>query len=339
MQRVYQAIDHSFSRFVALKMPMTSSAQKRFDRSAKVAAKVVHPNVAATLDYLPEQSEEYLVEELIEGSDLQKRFDADFYGLDAHLAAHVIHHVAKGIAAAHHAGVVHRDLKPSNIMVSADASLSVVKVTDFGIAKMAGQVIADEIDAMNRDTTTIAGSKTLVGAMPYMAPESLRQSPEAGMPADIWALGALCYWLVAGNPPFGTGLVAVGKILGNDKPSTPTSFGKLKKLALLEAKLWALINMCLERDASKRPTADGLVSKLEELCYSTHQRIEGVVTRVGIANNRQACFIQANDKPYFFNSGAAFLGFGNGVSVGQRVSFSPYQGHPHPRAGLVLLLK
>jgi serine/threonine-protein kinase len=338
MQEVFKAEDTSLQRMIALKVPVTPGAKKRFDRSAKQSAKVIHPNVAATLDYVRDGDDEYLIEELVSGSDLQARFDRDFYAIDANLAAHALHHVAKGVAAVHHAGVVHRDLKPSNIIVSNDPGLSVVKVTDFGIAKMAGAVISEELDEFNKDSTTITGSKTLVGAIPYMAPEALKQSKDAGLPADVWAIGALGYWLVAGVPPFGTGIPAIARILGTESPAPAPYFGRTAALKRLEDEFLKIIKRCMNRDAAKRPTADELVALLGDLCYSTRRRFEGKVAQIGIPQNASACFAQAGEKRVFFHR-QAFQGFGQALSVGQRVTFCAYPGQPHDRADLVLLLR
>jgi serine/threonine protein kinase len=338
MQEVFEAEDISIPRRVALKTPITASAKQRFDRSAKVSAKVIHPNIAATLDYVHDGADECLIEELIPGLDLQQRFESDFYALDPHLAAHAVHHIAKGVAAAHHAKVIHRDLKPSNIMVSPDPNLSAIKVTDFGIAKMAEQIISSEIADFHRDSSTITGSKTLLGAIPYMAPEALKQPSKASYPADIWAIGALGYWLVAGHPPFGTGLPAIAKILGADALEKPRYFGQSGPLKLLEDNLWKIMELCLNRDIAGRPSADELVSMLGDLCYSTSVRHEGVVAQIGIPLNRNACFAEADNRRFFFHR-SAFRGFDNVLAEGQRVNFSAFSGTPFDRADLVVLLR
>ena len=103
MQFVYAATDKLANRVVALKTPKNKSATKRFRRSAIVAAKVNHPNVAKTLDYIREGDQRYLIEELIVGTDLSKALLRRTLFLDPYLVAKVFHHLAKGLAAAHHA--------------------------------------------------------------------------------------------------------------------------------------------------------------------------------------------------------------------------------------------
>ena len=145
MQQVYRATDLAFERSVALKVPKNPSAEKRFARSARVSARINHPNIAKTLDFFEDVGRNYLVEELLDGEDLACTLDKRFEYLDPHLAAHVVPHIARALAAAHHAEVVHRDMKPSNVMVSQDPGLKSVKLTDFGIAKMAAEEIAEGV--------------------------------------------------------------------------------------------------------------------------------------------------------------------------------------------------
>ena len=130
--------------------------------------------------------------------------------LDPWSAAKVFHYLAKGVAAAHHAGVIHRDLKPTNVMVIGGYSLSEIKITDFGIAKMAGEEL---IEAAEGGSSTMTTSQTAVGALPYMAPEGIETPREVGRPADVWSVGAMMFHLLSGAPPFGTGLAAVRRIL------------------------------------------------------------------------------------------------------------------------------
>lgn len=111
MQDVYSARDLLLETNVALKTPQAGQAARRFKQSAILAARVNHYNVAKTLDYIEENDSVYLIEEFVQGETLEDKMTR--YGLlDPYLGALVFHHLCKGIAASHHAGVIHRDLKP-----------------------------------------------------------------------------------------------------------------------------------------------------------------------------------------------------------------------------------
>ena len=102
-------------------------------------------------------------------------------------------------------------------MVSADPGLNIVKITDFGIAKMAQEEIADAF----KDQASTTGSQTVMGALPYMAPEMIMDQKTASLPADIWALGAILYQLIAGELPYGKGLGAAPRIVSGGLPPQP----------------------------------------------------------------------------------------------------------------------
>lgn len=333
MQQVYLAKDVTFGRKIALKVPKTASAEKRFERSARVSAKVVHANVAATLDYFESKGKNYLIEEYIDGQTLWERLENEFEVLDPHLAAHVFHHLAKGLTASHHAGVFHRDLKPSNIMVSRDPGLSSVKITDFGIAKMAQEEIADAF----KDKESTTGSQTVMGALPYMAPEMIQDLQSANLPADIWALGALLYQLISGKLPFGRGLGAVPTIVTAKLPSRPALFNAKLQFQPLTDDLWSIVAACLQKDAAKRPTADQLVEMCSKLCYSIAERHVGSIDSFRGKGRGNWGFIDVD------GGGTAFFHqdnfYGDTIAVGGRVNFADFPGVPRDRAFPVLPLK
>ncbi|MGH6779333.1 MAG: serine/threonine-protein kinase [Bradyrhizobium sp.] len=261
MQEVYRANDRLLDRDVALKCPKNKSAAKRFRRSAVVSAKVNHANVAKTLDYVEEPEIAYLIEEFIDGKDLSRVLKEHVPFLDPLLAARVLHHLAKGLAASHHAGVIHRDLKPSNIMSVGGDNLNDVKVTDFGIAKIAEEEIAEAIEGGEGSLTA---SQTAIGALPYMAPEMVRSMKDAGKPADIWSLGAMIFELMSGKKPFGAGLAAVEKILAGKIPSIPNIVTSNLQFKPSGDELYALIQKCMQVDPAKRPSADELVASFNQ---------------------------------------------------------------------------
>src|SRR5260370_14178963 len=129
MEEVYEANDLLLRRAVALKVPKNKSAEKRFQRSAIVSAKVNHVNVAKTLDYLEENNRAYLIEELVRGKDLGRVLREDMRFVDSLIAAYLLHRLARGLAASHHAGVIHRDLKPSNVIAFGGSLLQDLKIT------------------------------------------------------------------------------------------------------------------------------------------------------------------------------------------------------------------
>ena len=180
MQEVYRARDEVLERIVAVKVPQDARVARKFRDSSVLSAKVNHPNVAKTLDYFEDNAGRfYMVEEYVNGLDLRK-ITSRFERVDAHTAAHVLHHLARGISASHRVGIVHRDLKPSNVMVVRGLEFEGLKITDFGIAKMAEH----EVDqAVSGGAETTRRSTTVMGALAYLGAGSYQfttQSFEGG---------------------------------------------------------------------------------------------------------------------------------------------------------------
>jgi len=326
MQQVFQASDLLLVRNVALKVPKNDSAQKRFKRSAIVSAKVNHSNVAKTLDYLEDGGRTYLIEELIEGRDLSL-VRADYLAFfDPHLTARALHHLAKGLRAAHHSNVVHRDLKPSNVMVVGGNLLLDFKITDFGIAKMAEAVIAEAAV----DEKSLNASLTAMGALPYMSPEAIESLKDAKLPADVWSIGAIAYELLTGEKPFGSGLKAAKVICDGKPPAIPVLVGLKPQFRELAHELMGLILSCLRHDASKRPTADELVTACESLCYSPYRPVVGIVRRFTYGGGTCG-HIECEDGPDVFFHQQSHYGAGN-LKLGERVCFGTHSGGGADRA-------
>lgn len=329
MQFVYVANDMLTDRLVALKTPKNSSATKRFRRSAIVAAKVNHPNIAKTLDYLKINDQRFLIEELVDGKDLSAALLQEGSFLDPYLAAKVLHHLAKGVAAAHHAGVVHRDLKPTNIMVVGGYSLLQLKVTDFGIAKMAGEEMQEAIEG---GEASLTASKTAVGALPYMAPEAIDKPGEVAPPADIWSIGAMMFHLLCGEYPFGSGLRAVPRIMEAKPPDMPYLIAANPQFAPLANEIFSIALACLQKDQAKRPAADELVARCSELCYHSSYREKGVVKKF---DYNAYGFIQSDNGDVFYHKDCVY---GPLPKIGDKVLFAKYVSGDAPRALPVLRL-
>lgn len=329
MQFVYVARDQLTERLVALKTPKNPSATKRFRRSAIVAAQVNHPNVAKTLDYVREGDARFLIEELIEGKDLKKALLEKASFLDPYLVAKILHHLAKGVAAAHHAGVVHRDLKPTNIMLVGDYSLTELKITDFGIAKMASEELQEAVEGGEESMTT---SATAVGALPYMAPEAIETPSNVGPRADIWSIGAMTHHLLCGDYPFGQGLRAVPKIVAAVPPQTPPFVLANPQFAPLAGEILEIALSCLVKEPDRRPTADELVQRCSQLCYTSSPRIIGTVNNF---MHNAFGFISTSKGNVFYHKECVF---GPLPDIGDEVLLASYDGGYAPRALPVMKL-
>ena len=345
MQEVYVAFDKALNRKVAVKTPKAGVADRRFKRGAEMSARLNHPNVAATLDYYESDELTFLVEELITGSDLERRLDSDFVAMDPYLAAHVIHHLARALKVAHGAKICHRDLKPSNIMMSLDPGMSSIKLTDFGIAKLAESEIAAEIDLFEKDNSTLTTSNTLLGAVPYMAPECWSDWTSAGQPMDVWALGCISAQLLLGAPPFGTGRRAIANVVRAEQVGVsvpqPVWFGKHAASARLESQLWKIILECLKIAPHERPTASQIVEWCDALCYPVSTRMEGSIIMYGgkYAGGGKGTWghVGTSEGSKFFHLDDYYGELP--PKVGQRVSLSFYPGEPYDRCSPVTALK
>lgn len=329
MQEVYEAKDTVLDRNVVIKVPKNAASERRFDRSAVLSARVNHPNVAKTLDYFEENGSFYLIEELIYGMNLSKMRQW-IPVMDPYSTAHILHHLARGVAASHHVEVIHRDLKPNNIMVDNDLQMHTIKITDFGIAKMAEQEMTDAAVS----DASITSSNTMMGALPYLSPEMIRKPKDAGQPADIWALGAITYELLTGNKPFGGGLTAVPTILAAIPPALPNETTANKQFSSLVNAIYDVILQCLQKDPKLRPTADELVIKCGNICYQTAERFTGSVDNY--QHNAYGFINPKKGGPHvFFHVESVY---GKKPAIGEDVWYSMFQGSPRNRAHPVVRL-
>ena len=323
MQEVYRAVDQLLGRSVALKAPKNASATKRFQRSAIVSARINHQNVAKTLDYFEAPNRAYLVEELVIGKDLGRVLAEFFSFVDPYLAAMVFHQLARGIAASHHTDVIHRDLKPNNVMVVGGEYFSGVKITDFGIAKMAEEEIDEAVEG--GDERSFESSRTALGAIPYMAPEVIEG--KAQKPSDIWSLGAMMYELLSGRKPFGAGYRAIPNIVAAKPPAEPTLIRTRAQFRPLGQTLFELILACLQKNPADRPSAGDVVERCEMLCYSLEPREFGTISVY--AHSNYGFVTTSRPKDVFFHRDSFFI---EGTpEVGDTLFFARYAGGGNDR--------
>ncbi|WP_338147780.1 serine/threonine-protein kinase [Neoroseomonas terrae] len=324
MQEVYRVHDRLLERDAVLKSPKNPSAKKRFNRSATLSARVNHDNVAKTLDYVEDGDRFYLIEELIEGCDLGYFLKNYVSILDPFAAGRVMHHLAKGLAASHRVNVVHRDLKPTNVMVVGGQNFTGFKITDFGIAKMAQEEIGE---AVAGDEEGLTSSQTALGALPYMAPETIDDMQNAGKPADVWAIGALTFEVLTGNRPFGFGYRAVPLIQAAKVPPLPSPLTSNTQFAPFARAVFDLITACMQKNPAARPTADQLVTTCEGLYYSTVPREFGTIRRF---DNSNWGFAGAPSGAVFCHVKSVFAA--SSLAVGERIWMTTYPGSPSRRA-------
>jgi tetratricopeptide (TPR) repeat protein len=203
MGRILRARDRRLGRVVALKelRPDAAEGGPRFVREALVTARLQHPSIVPIYEagLWPEGSPFYAMK-LVEGRSLEALLrECPSLGARLALLPHLIA-VAEAIAYAHREGVVHRDLKPANVLVGPFGETVVV---DWGLAKdlrgPGSEEKADGRATAGSPGSTVVGS--VMGTPRYMAPEQARGEP-VDERADVWALGAILYYLLAGNPPW-----------------------------------------------------------------------------------------------------------------------------------------
>jgi len=188
---VWRAFDEHLSRSVAVKLLHPHHAGdptvvERFQREARAAAGLSHPNVVRIYDTGRDDAIVWLVMELVEGPSLRDVL-LRREPLDAVVVGALGEQVARALAAAHAQGIVHRDIKPANILIADDGT---VKVTDFGIAK-----------ALSGTDSTLTNPGTVMGTAAYVAPEQL-EGADIDARADVYALGVVLYEALVGRPAF-----------------------------------------------------------------------------------------------------------------------------------------
>jgi serine/threonine protein kinase len=174
---------------------MRTDLRRRFLREARAAGAIDHPNVVAVTDVFELEDETpVIVMELLDGETLRERL-VRVERLPLGQAAGILLQVIGAVGSGHVLGVVHRDLKPENIFLARTATGEIVKVLDFGIAKLLAG------DADDGDTDSLTGTGSMLGTPSYMAPEQTLGERNIDHRADIWALGVILYECLAGVRP------------------------------------------------------------------------------------------------------------------------------------------
>lgn len=239
MATVYLAEQVSLKREAAIKvmhneLMSDETHVRRFEREAKAAAGLTHPNIVQvymTGDY---EGTHYIAQEYVRGINL-RQYLARNAPPDGALILRIMRQVTAALNAAAEKGIVHRDIKPENIMIT---SRKLIKVADFGLAQI----------AQTEERVDLTQVGTTMGTPLYMSPEQVH-GKSLDQRSDIYSLGVTCYHLIAGRPPFQgeTALSIAVKHLNESAPSLA------KRRPDLPVELCELVHRMMEKDPNKRP--------------------------------------------------------------------------------------
>lgn len=198
MGDVYEAQDLRLPRSVALKVLKPSlvenrTAVRRFDREARLAASLNHPNICTILDIGEADGLSFIAMELLQGESLKQRLRLGPVPLDLLLG--IAMDVARALSSAHLADIIHRDITPGNIFLT---DTGVAKLLDFGLAKAA---VADDGDADSGTTDDVTDGGVVPGTVHYLSPEQILNRT-VDRRSDLWAFGAVLYHAATGARPF-----------------------------------------------------------------------------------------------------------------------------------------
>jgi serine/threonine protein kinase/tetratricopeptide (TPR) repeat protein len=246
---VYRAEQtHPIRREVALKVIKlgmdTKQVIARFEAERDSLARMEHPGIARVLDagVMP-SGRPYFVMDLVRGVDVRTWCDGG--GLDLRDRVELVARICDAVHHAHQKGVIHRDLKPSNVLVVDEDGRPDPRVIDFGIAR------ATDESVMRQTRFTVSGQ--LVGTPAYMSPEQAAEPQRADTRTDVYALGAILYELVTGDPPFDEGTIGsasqseIERILRDVEPTRPSSLSTEAR-----GDLEAIILMAMDKSPDRR---------------------------------------------------------------------------------------
>lgn len=251
MGAVFEGRDLRLERRVAIKVIKPALARdteytRRFLREAQAASKIRHRNVVVVLDYgeVVERGLVYSVMELLAGQDLQALLNGQpEQRLPWARACGLLVQIASGLKAAHGEGIIHRDIKPANCFLTQEDGDPVVKLVDFGIAKLEHA----EQQLTSRDL--------LIGTPSYIAPELVRTQEQASPRSDVYSLGVVAYRMLTGNLPFTgeTSFEVMRRACMDPVPSLR------ERVPDLPVEVEALVLEMLAKEPGKRPTDMGVV--------------------------------------------------------------------------------
>jgi serine/threonine protein kinase len=268
---VYEAEDQRLGRRVAVKflpeeLAQNPQARERFQREARAASALNHPNICTVYDIGEHENQLFIVMECLEGTTLKYRIEGK--PMSAEQIVDFGAQVADALEVAHAAGIVHRDLKPANLFLTKRGQ---AKILDFGLAKVASgsapklEPAGESLATVAIDEAHLTSPGSALGTVAYMSPEQAR-GEDLDARTDLFSFGAVLYEMATGRQPFtgNTSAIIFDAIL--NKP--PTSSARINPD--LPAHLESVIDKCLEKDRTLRyQTASDLRADLQRLKRDT----------------------------------------------------------------------
>ncbi len=243
---VYRAEQSRPRRSVALKVirPGIASASvlRRFEHEAEVLGRLQHPGIANILEAGTADTgfgpQPFFAMELVEGQPVTAYANEKALGTPDRLK--LVIKICDAVQHAHEKGIIHRDLKPGNILVDQAAQ---PKVLDFGVSRVT--------DADVQLTTMKTDVGQLIGTLPYMSPEQVQGNPaELDTRSDVYALGVICYELLAGNPPYETKDMSIPEAARTIVEDEPPTLGSVARG--LRGDIETIVRKAMEKDKSRR---------------------------------------------------------------------------------------
>jgi formylglycine-generating enzyme required for sulfatase activity/tRNA A-37 threonylcarbamoyl transferase component Bud32 len=268
---VYKAVDTTLDRTVALKfleprLLREPTFVERFQREAKLAANLKHPNIVFIHEFGWEAGTVYIAMEFLEGRTL-KEVILQEGALPAARIVNMVGQIASALDYAHGRGLVHRDIKPSNIMVGADDHVTVM---DFGIAKAATQ-------------TALTTTGRIFGTPEYMSPEQAEGLEEPDARSDVYSLGVVVYEMFTGKVPFsGTTPLSIMRGHADKPPPRPSQINPAVSPAVEAVLLRALAKKREARHQSAGEMAQALTTAVETKAEPKAERKEEPAVRGGL---------------------------------------------------------
>ena len=226
----------------------------RFEREVQLTSSLAHPNTVAVYDYgRTSEGVLYYAMEYLDGLDLEGLVELDGPQPPGRVV-HLMRQIAGALEEAHAVGLIHRDVKPANVLLtSRRGSPDLAKVVDFGLVK----------SVEPSTETTATGENQILGTPLYMSPEMIARPGEVNARSDLYALGALAYFLVTGHPPF-TGVTAI-EVFGHHLHTAPIPPHE-RLGAAGPTRLDAVILRCLRKSSAERPQSAAALARLLEDC-------------------------------------------------------------------------